>query len=130
LPIGVGVDQIVEAFGLGQIELAILERAPGEFARLRRTDISETRERCEQRRKYRPPAMNVKFRDVLAGRARRSRKPQHDCIVDRLAVCIPQQRPHRHPRHRNPARERGQHHSGLRPGYPHNGDRAWWPARR
>ena len=36
LPIGVGMDQIVETFGLGQIELAILEGAPGKFAGLGR----------------------------------------------------------------------------------------------
>jgi len=41
LPIGVGTNQIVETFGLGEIELAILERAPGELARLRRAHILE-----------------------------------------------------------------------------------------
>ena len=40
LPIGVGMDQIVETFGLDEIELAVLECAPGEFSRLGRTDIS------------------------------------------------------------------------------------------
>ena len=39
LPVGVGMDEIVEAFGLGQIELAVLERAPGEFAGLGRAQI-------------------------------------------------------------------------------------------
>ena len=130
LPIGVGVNQIVEAFRLGEIKLAVLERAPGEFARLRSTYIRETRERREQCREHRAPAMDVKFRDVLAGRARGCRKPQHHGIVDRLPLRIPQQRPRRHPRHRNPARERGQRRPGLRPGYPHNGNGAWRPARR
>ena len=32
LPIGVGVDEIVETFGLGEIELAVLERAARELA--------------------------------------------------------------------------------------------------
>ena len=32
LPVGVGVNEIVEAFGLGQIELAVLERAAGKLA--------------------------------------------------------------------------------------------------
>src|SRR3981081_3245337 len=36
LPIGVGVNQIVETFCLGEIELAILKRAPSKLARLRR----------------------------------------------------------------------------------------------
>jgi len=34
LPVGVGMNQIVERFRLGQIELAILEPAPGKLARL------------------------------------------------------------------------------------------------
>ena len=38
LPIGVGMDEIVETFGLGQIELAVLERAPGKFAGLGRRE--------------------------------------------------------------------------------------------
>ena len=84
LPIGVGMDQIVETFGLGEIELAVLERAAGKLARLRRADIGQSRERCEQRRQHRAPAMDMKFGDVLAGRTCRSRKPQHHRIVDRL----------------------------------------------
>ena len=36
LPIGVGVNEIVETFGLGEIELAVLEGAAGEFAGLGR----------------------------------------------------------------------------------------------
>ena len=36
LPIGVGMNEIVETFGFGEIELAVLERAAGEFAGLGR----------------------------------------------------------------------------------------------
>ncbi len=43
LPIGVGVNQIVETFGLGQIELAVLEGAPGEFSRLRGPHLRQPR---------------------------------------------------------------------------------------
>ena len=39
LPIGVGMNEIVETFGLRQIELAVLESAAGEFAGLGRSDI-------------------------------------------------------------------------------------------
>ena len=35
------MNQIVEALGLGQIELAVLEGAPGEFARLGGAHILE-----------------------------------------------------------------------------------------
>ncbi len=91
LPVGVGVDQIVEAFGLGQVELAILERTPGKLARLRRAQIGKTRQRHDQRRHHRAPAVDLKFRDVLAGRACRTRKPEHHRIVDRLLIRLPQQ---------------------------------------
>ena len=39
LPIGVGMDEIVETLGFGQIELAVLERAPGKFPGLGRANI-------------------------------------------------------------------------------------------
>ena len=41
LPIGVGVNEIVEAFGFGEIELAVLECAAGEFAGLGGAHILE-----------------------------------------------------------------------------------------
>ena len=130
LPVGVGMNQIVEAFGFGEIELAILERAPGELARLRGAHIGERRERREQRRQHRAPAMNMKFRDILAGRAGRARKPQHHGVVDRLPIRIAQQGPRRHPRRRHLARKRNQCGPGLRSGYPDDRNRARRPARR
>ena len=48
LPIRVGVNQIVETFGLRQIKLAVLERAPGELARLRGPHLFQRRERRDQ----------------------------------------------------------------------------------
>ena len=45
--------------------------------------------------------MDVKFRDVLAGRAGRARKPQHHGIVDRLTVRRRAAVPRRHPRRRD-----------------------------
>jgi hypothetical protein len=130
LPIGVGMDQVVETLGLGEIEFSIFERAAGELARLGRPHILECRERCEQGRQHRAAAMDVKFRDVLAGRARRSGKPQYHRIVDRLPGGVAQQGPRRQPRLRHLARERGQRGTRLRPGDPHDRNRAWRPARR
>jgi hypothetical protein len=43
------MDEIVETFGLGQIELAVFESAPGKFAGLGRTNIFERGQRGEQR---------------------------------------------------------------------------------
>src|SRR5581483_9801705 len=48
LAIGVGMNEIVEAFGFGQIELAVLERAPRELAGLGRADILDSRQCREQ----------------------------------------------------------------------------------
>jgi hypothetical protein len=42
LPIGVGMNEIIETLRLGEIELAVLEGAAGKFAGLRRTHILET----------------------------------------------------------------------------------------
>ena len=83
LPVRVGVNEIVESFGLGEIELAILERAPGKLAGLGGANIVKSGQRREQRRQHRASAMDMKLRDVFAGRAGRSRKPQHHSIVDR-----------------------------------------------
>ena len=95
------MNQIVETFSLGEVEFSIFERAAGKFAGLGGPDILETRERREQRRQHRAAAMDVKFRDILAGRTGRARKPQRHRIVDRLPVGFPQQDPHGHPWHRN-----------------------------
>ena len=130
LPIGVGTNQIVETFGLGEIELAILERAAGELARLRRAHILDCRERREQRCDHGAPAMDVKLGDVFPGRARWLRKPQHDRIVDRLLTSVVQQRPRRPPWDGNFAREQCERAACLRPGYPYHGDRAWQSSRR
>jgi hypothetical protein len=43
LTIGVGMNEIVEALGLGQVELAVLEGAPGELAGFRRARIRNLR---------------------------------------------------------------------------------------
>ena len=129
LPIGVGVNQIVERFGFGQIELAVLERAAGKFAGLRGAHIFKLRERREQRRQHRAPAVNVKLGDVFAGRTCRSRKPEHDRIVDPLPFAS---------RSRTRVAIRGcgtlpakrlSAGPGPRTGHPHDGDRARRPAR-
>ena len=82
------MDQIVEAFGLGETELAVLECAPGKLARLRCAHILEGRECSEQRREHRAPAMDVKLRNILASRACGCWKPKDNRIVDRLLICV------------------------------------------
>ena len=106
LPIGVGVNQIVERFGFGEIELAVLKRAAGEFAGLGGPHIFKSRQCGKQCRQHRAAAMDVKLRDVLAGGAGRSRKPQHHRIVDRPLADIMQQHPRHHPWSGKLARQR------------------------
>ena len=86
LAIGVGVDEIVEAFGFREIELAVLECAPGEFAGLGGPHALAGRQRREERSQHRTSAVHVKFGDVFPGRAGGSRKPEHDRVVQWLTV--------------------------------------------
>jgi hypothetical protein len=130
LPIGVRVDEIVESFGFGEIELAVLEGAPGKFTGLGRTNIFERGQRREQSGQHRTPAMDVKFRDVFPGRAGRTRKPQHHRIIDRPLAYIMEQRTGRHSRRRQSAGQRRHDLAGLWTRDAHQGNRARWPARR
>ena len=109
LPIGVGVNEVVEAFGFGQIQLAVLKCTAGKFARLRRPHIFESGERREQRSEHRAPTVDVQLSDVLTGRTGRTRKPEHDRIVDRPLADIAKQRPGSGSGKRDFADQRGQH---------------------
>ena len=124
LPVGVGVNEIVEAFGFGQIELAVLEGAAGEFAGLGGAHIFQRRQRRENRGQHRAPAMDMEFGDVLAGGAGRTRKPEHDRIVQWLTGDVPEQHPGRRPRRRDFAAQRRQRRTGLRARDAHDRDRA------
>jgi len=48
LPVGVGMDQVVEALGFGEIELSVFKAAAGEFTGLSGTHILKTGQRREQ----------------------------------------------------------------------------------
>ena len=130
LPVSVGMDEIVEAFGFGEIELAVFKRAAGEFAGLGRPHIFKTRQRREQGSQHGASAMDVKLGDVFAGRAGRSGKPEHHRVIDRPLADIVEQRPGRHSGHRHFSGERRQRRAGLGARYPHDSDRARRPARR
>ena len=71
LPIGVGMDEIVETFGLGQIELAVLESAPGKFAGLGRREHLRMRTAPRTKR----PAPHARHGREIPRRLRRSRWP-------------------------------------------------------
>ena len=128
LTVGVGGDEVVQTFGLGEIELAVLERTAGEFAGLRRPDLVEGGERGKQCGQHGAPAMDVKFRDVLASRAGGMRKPKHHRIVNRLPAGVAEQSASGDARRGHLAGQRGQDGTSLRSGHANDGDRAWRPA--
>src|ERR1700748_3856265 len=87
------MDEIIETFGLCQIELAILEGTPRKCAGLGRTKIRQSRQRRNDGGYDSPPAMDMQLCDVLARCAGWCRKPKDDCSVDRLTRRVAQQSP-------------------------------------
>ena len=82
LRIGVGIDQVGQRLDLGEVELAVLERAAGELAGLRQPQSFHPPERGQHRGDDGAPAMQLQLGGVLAGFAARPRKPQHQRLVD------------------------------------------------
>jgi len=111
------MNEIVESFGLRQVELTVLESAAGEFTRLGRANIFEPGQRGEQGGQHRAAAMDMKFRDVFSGRAGRTRKPQDQGAVDRMTAGRIDQGPQcRSPRRRYRSTTKSDHCSlGSRP---------------
>ena len=85
LRLGLRVNQIGEALDLGQIHLAVQERAPGEFAGLGRPQARHGVKRTQQARPGRSPAGNMQLDDILAGEAPRRREADDQGPVDRSA---------------------------------------------
>jgi len=69
--------------------------------------------------------MDVKLRDVLAGRAGRSGKPQHQGVIDRLAAHVAEQRSRRHSRRRDFSCELPQRRASLGARHANDRDRVW-----
>ena len=65
------LDQIGEPFDLGKIDLAIHERAPGEFSRFGEPQPGNERQRLDDSDGDRPPAGDADFRHLLAGETAR-----------------------------------------------------------
>ena len=118
LRLGLGVDEIGEPFGLGQVHLPVQECPPGELARLREPQSRRAGERPGQRRRDRPPAGHMDLGDLLAGEAPRRREPDHQRAVERLAGRRVFQGPQDGGpvREHGPGRERLEGLSAARPG--------------
>lgn len=130
LAIGVGVNEIVEAFGFGEVELAVLERPPRELAGLGRARIRNLRNSGEERRQYRAATMDMEFGDVLTGGACLPGNQSTTASSSGWFALSRSSRMAGLSRRRALACERRQRQSGLRPGHAHHRDRAWRTARR
>ena len=89
LGLGLGGDQIGQALDLGQIQFAVVERAAGEFAGLRRPEPVETGQGRRHRPDRRDAAVNMQLGHVLAAVTGRSRKQKSHCMVDCLSLPGP-----------------------------------------
>ena len=105
LRLGFGADQIGQALDRGEIELAVLEGAARELARLRRPQSLDAPERAEHRGDDRAAAVQLQLGDVLAGLAVRPGKPQRQRLVDHFAA-VRDRAPGRAPPCAAPARGR------------------------
>jgi len=69
LSLGFGCDQIGQCFRLKQVDFAVEERASGKLARLGGPNSGDTYKFIQKRSNDSLPAMNMKFRVVLASEA-------------------------------------------------------------
>ena len=119
--------------GLGQVELAVLHRPARELPPLGRPQTRHGGQCRQHRLDDRAPAMDMELRDVFAGRACRSGKPQNEGGIDyrnpppaRFARHLPprgrnQMAQARHSRLRQrPIGQRPNGCSGLRSRHPDN----------
>ena len=117
---GLGGDQIGEALGLGEVEAAPLEGAPGELAGLGRPE-AERDQGVEHAGRYRAAAMQVQLGHVLAGEGGGAGQPEHEGAVELLAA-VAERAQAGPPRRRPPARQRVERLAGAGAGEADDGD--------
>ena len=123
LAFGLGVDQVGQALDGGQIELAVLKRAPGELARLGRPQAVEPAQRGKGRGNNGAAAVQLELGCVLAGLAVGAGKPERQRLVDHLpGRRIAHAREPRLARLWNLDAEGLQRVAGARAGNAHDGD--------
>jgi hypothetical protein len=94
------VDQIGKRFGLRQIELSMFEGAPRELSGLRRPDTAHGGEHFREMCDDRAPAVDMKFRHILAGETVRRREPQHQSVINKSTGGVVEFSARRTPRFR------------------------------
>jgi hypothetical protein len=122
LSLGLGRGEIGDRLGLQQIELAVEEGAAGEFAGLGEAQ-PEPGQRLHDGGEHGAAAVQVEFRNILAGCTPRRGEPQDQPIVERLsALRIAKAPPLRDPRQRHAACKQRHRPAGIRPRDPQHRD--------
>src|SRR5581483_4194477 len=120
---GLGADQIREPLGRGEVELAVLESAARELARLGEAQARQVSKRLEERCDDGAAAMELELGDVLAGEALGTGEEEREAIIDDLARARIGKTPARGaPGWRHAARKARQGRSRARPRETHHGD--------
>ncbi|MBB4291586.1 hypothetical protein GGE16_003656 [Rhizobium leguminosarum] len=114
LHLGLGADQIGQAFDLDEIKLAIFKSPARELALDRHPHTWNRAKRVKQRRQHGSAAMDLQLGDILAGKGIRGRKKQYEAIVDRLVVTSPNRSVRSMPVNRHRSDQPGQQFPGRR----------------
>ena len=86
LLVGFRRDQVGDGFGLGEVELAVLEGAARELAGLGQPAEAQLADRLQRAADHRAPAMQVQLGHGLAGLGVGRLEPHDQAAVDRLAA--------------------------------------------
>ena len=125
LRLGIGVDQVGQSLDRGQVELAVVEGAPGEFTGFGRSQPRQPRQRRKGGSDHRPAPVQLKLDHVLAGLGIRALEEQHQRLVDGVTRSrIAHRGQHGAPRFGHAADQRLQRGAGLRTGDPDHADRS------
>jgi hypothetical protein len=90
LGFGLSLDEIRQAFGLSQVDPAILKGAAGELSRLRGPEYPDVPQCTEDGINYGTAAVTVELDRVLPSRTCRRVEAQDQCIVQDLPKPVPQ----------------------------------------
>ena len=86
LGVGFGVDEVGEALGLGEVELAGQEGAAGEFAGLGEAQAGDGAKGFEQQARHGAAAMGMEFQHILAGEGMGAGEEEGEGLVERGAL--------------------------------------------